>query len=206
MENIFEYTNDWFEVGTKPHWDKLIPKILPTRVLEIGSYEGAATCYLIDKIASEKDLEIHCIDTWDGGIEHRIREYDMSAVENRFIKNTQLAIEKAENNVSLNVHKGFSDKMLSKLFSNGKENYFDFIFVDGSHDATDVLLDATLSYRLCKLYGYIGFDDYLWFERSPVGNDLNRSPKLAIDAFTSIYCRKIRYLKSSIEQIYVQKL
>jgi predicted O-methyltransferase YrrM len=37
---------------------------------------------------------------------------------------------------------------------------FDFIYVDGSHQTADVLLDACLSFKLVKPGGIILFDDY----------------------------------------------
>ena len=45
MEN-FEFTNNWFNDAAKHQWDRLIPGIKPNKILEIGSYEGASTCYL----------------------------------------------------------------------------------------------------------------------------------------------------------------
>jgi hypothetical protein len=36
--------------------------------VEIGSYEGASACYLIEKPATSKEIELHYADTWEGGI------------------------------------------------------------------------------------------------------------------------------------------
>ena len=38
----------------------------------------------------------------------------------------------------------------------------DFIYVDGSHQAHDVLCDAILSFKLLRVGGIVCFDDYLW--------------------------------------------
>ena len=205
----YNFTNNWFESVAKGVWDTLIPQVNPTRILEIGSYEGASTCYLIEKLAPSKALEIHCIDMWEGGIEHKKEsgsEIDMSAVERRFHENTKIAIHKVENDVHLSIHKGFSDFQLSKLIAEGKQGYFDFIYVDGSHQAPDVLCDALLSFRLLKNNGVIAFDDYLWQEQLHYGTDPIRCPKPAIDAFTNIYCRKIRIMSAPLYQLYVQKI
>lgn len=203
MDSNFEFTNNWFESTAKPVWDQLIPRINPTRILEIGSYEGASACYLIDKLATKKEIEFHCIDTWDGGIEHT--NIDMPSVEKRFINNIQTAMKAATNSVELVTHKERSDLALSRLISSGKKNYFDFIYIDGSHQAPDVLCDALLSFRLLRKNGVIAFDDYLWQETLPYGTDPIRCPKMAIDAFTNIYCRKIRILNTPLRQIFVQK-
>jgi predicted O-methyltransferase YrrM len=95
----------------------------------------------------------------------------MSDVEKRFHHNTKLAISKVKNNVQIVTHKGLSNLALSKLITEGKQGYFDFIYVDGSHQAPDVLSDAVLSFTLLKRNGVIAFDDYLWQESLPYGTD-----------------------------------
>jgi len=207
MKNTaYNFTNNWFETTSKTVWDAFLPKIDPTRILEIGSYEGASACYLIDKLAAFKEIEIHCIDTWEGGVEHSRAKIEMSDVEKRFHQNIKTAIDNVDNNVDLIVHKGLSDFSLAKLISEGKSQYFDFIYVDGSHQAPDVLCDAILSFRLLKDNGIMVFDDYLWQERLPYGTDPIRCPKPAIDAFTNIYCRKLRVIKAPLSQLFVKKI
>lgn len=205
---MFEFTNTWFDNTARNVWDQLIPQIKPRSILEIGSYEGASTCYLIQKLAGTHPLEVHCIDTWQGGLEHQTGgndETDMNAVEARFRRNVEIAVRNARNPVELVIHKEFSDRALSKLLSEGKTSHFDFIYVDGSHQAPDVLCDAVLAFRLLKVNGIIAFDDYLWSERLPYGKDPIRSPKMAIDAFTNIYCRKLHIISAPLYQIYIQK-
>lgn len=52
----------------------------PKKVLEIGSFEGAATCSLIESNTWTDELTIFCVDTW-GGIEHKNRGINMKTVE-----------------------------------------------------------------------------------------------------------------------------
>src|SRR5690349_2821261 len=84
----FDFTNDWF-VQNVPTWDMLLPRFNPQRFLEIGAYEGRATCYLIDKFGDAPGVEITCVDTWEGGLEHD--RAGMSAVEARFDRNVAAA-------------------------------------------------------------------------------------------------------------------
>lgn len=198
------YTNNWFEGNAKHIWDGFIPLINSTRILEIGSYEGASASYFIENIARDKNIELHCIDTWDGGIEH-VNE-DMLQIEKRFYYNTNIANKKVFNNAELIVHKECSDVALSKLIAEGKLGYFDFIYIDGSHQAPDVLCDAILSFRLLKNNGFMVFDDYLWYEALSYGTDPIRCPKIAIDAFTNIYCRKVKIINAPLCQLFVQKI
>ncbi|MFP3567190.1 class I SAM-dependent methyltransferase [Paraburkholderia sp. SIMBA_030] len=207
--SLFKFTNNWFGAAAKGVWDQLIPQIKPEKILEIGSYEGASACYLIETLAKEQAIEIHCVDTWEGGIEHQAggtAEADMSSVESRFYHNVRLATRHSSDRVELVVHKGYSDECLSRLIAEGKKGYFDFVYVDGSHQAPDVLCDAILGFKLLKIGGVIAFDDYIWSEDLPSGKDLLRCPKPAIDAFVNLNFRKLRILSAPLYQLYAQKL
>lgn len=203
--NGYQFTNIWFD-GVKPVWEQIIPQIKPKTILEIGSYEGKSACYLIDKLAADSDIEIHCVDTWEGGVEHKAGEKDMNSVESRFKHNVSLAISKAKNKVDLVIHKKLSEDCLARLIADGKKNYFDFIYIDGSHQAPDVLSDAVLGFKLLKVGGFMAFDDYLWSETLPYGKDPLRCPKPAIDAFINLNIRKLNILSAPLFQLYIQKI
>ncbi len=205
---MYSFTTDWFEQTAQANWAKLLPEIRPTRILEIGSFEGASTCFLMDTLAGSEALEIHCIDTWGGGIEHQedgTAPSDMQAVESRFRRNTEHALSKAVHPVKLHIHKDLSHRALVRLLADGKENYFDFVYVDGSHQAPDVLCDAVLAFKLLKVGGVLAFDDYLWTNELTSAVEILRCPKPAIDAFVNIHFQKLRILKMPLYQFYVQK-
>ena len=199
----YNFTNDWFSSIPKPIWEQLIPQFKPKRILEIGSYEGASSTYLIEKLCNDQPIELHCVDTWSGGIEHT--GTNMGEVEARFDANIAHAQSLFPNRVIFHKYKGFSDAVLIKLLAEGKGGHFDFIYVDGSHQAPDVLADAILAFKLLRVGGVIAFDDYLWSEQLPGGMDPIRCPKPAIDAFTNIYCRKVQLLQAPLYQLYLQK-
>lgn len=200
-----EFTADWFDKH-RQIWDVLLPPMQAKRILEIGSYEGASTCYLIDTCAKDADIELHCIDTWQGSAEHQHGGNDMKAVEDRFNRNVQRAISRASHKVDLTVHKGPSDEKLAGLLAGSKRNYFDFIYVDGSHLASDVLLDGALALRLLRVDGLIVFDDYLWFENLREGKDPLQCPKIAIDAVVNNNFRKVEVLTAPLYQLFLTKL
>lgn len=202
-DQAYEFTNDWFNAIPKPVWETLIPQLQPKRILEIGSYEGASSTYLVEKLSPLHAIEMHCVDTWSGGIEHA--GTNMNAVEARFDANMAEAQRISPGKVTLHKHKGYSDQILPELLVQGFSNYFDFIYIDGSHQAPDVLLDAVFSFKLLKVGGVIAFDDYLWSEQLPGGVDPIRCPKPAIDAFTNIYCRKLNLIQAPLYQLYIQK-
>ena len=53
-------------------------------------------------------------------------------------------------------------KMIELLAKRRSWKILIFIYVDGSHEAPDVLFDAILAHKLVKNNGIIAFDDYLW--------------------------------------------
>lgn len=205
MANSSEYSFsvNWFGDRKKTVWEQLIPAVKPKRILEIGSFEGTTATYLIEKCAEWSELELHCVDTWSGGVEHQ--NIEMSDVEQRFLSNIEVAKSRVTYTPDIHVHKGTSAKSLPRLLAEYGENYFDFVYVDGSHQAPDVLFDAVLGFSLLRVDGLLIFDDYLWGEKLATGYDPIRSPKMAIDAFININIRKLEMLPVSMVQIYLRK-
>ena len=68
-------------------------RIEPTdRVLEIGSYEGLSTTYIIEQCSAFGPLHIHCVDTWEGAVD--LPPEAMNGVEARFDRNVMMAIDR----------------------------------------------------------------------------------------------------------------
>jgi cephalosporin hydroxylase len=200
------FTNEWFNDSAKDVWDKAIPILNPKKILEIGSYEGASACYLISKLTNIHSIELHCIDSWKGGAEHK-NVIDMKKVYSRFKKNINLTISQTSKTVDLKVHKGLSNIMLPKLLNENGLGYFDLIYIDGSHQATDVITDAIMSFLLLKVGGYIIFDDYLWKfnSGSKLDSQILNCPKIAIDSFCNVFFDKIEIIPYSTRQVFVKK-
>ena len=174
----YQYTKDCFNWAPRV-WEQLIPH-LPERknFLEIGSFEGRSAVWTVQHMM-EDGGEIVCIDTWEGGAEHVNDE--MSGAEDRFKHNIDLIMK---NFVDRTVQpiKSTSVEALGGLIAQKKE--FDFIYIDGSHLAKDVLTDACMAWPLLKNRGFMVFDDYLW---KPPGFTLLQRPKVAVDAFVNMF-------------------
>lgn len=181
----YKFTQDWFHWAPQV-WEQLIPH-LPERksFLEIGAFEGRATTWIIENMMSDGG-EIVCIDTWEGGEEHVNGE--MSGAEERFDYNVKVLETKYPNRV---VHKWkeLSITGLSALHHD-TTTYYDFIYVDGSHIAKDVLTDACMAWPLLKKGGIMVFDDYLWGDMTRP----NHVPKPAIDAFVNIFIEELKII------------
>ena len=61
--------------------------------------------------------------------------------------------------------------------NNFPEEKFDFIYIDGAHTSTQVLVDAINSFPRLKVGGIPAFDDYEWPKYSGTLNN----PKSGID-------------------------
>ena len=205
----YRFSTPWFDNTARSVWENMVPQISPKRILEVGSYEGASACFLIETLAPHHPIELHCIDTWQGGIEHqpgREAPANMNAVEQQFRKNMEIALSRYPGQVALQIHKGCSIDLLSGLIASGRKGKFDFVYIDGSHQAADVLADAVLGFELLAVGGVIVFDDYLWAENLPSGIDPLQCPKLAVDAFTNINARKLKILTAPLYQLFCQKI
>jgi predicted O-methyltransferase YrrM len=192
----YQFTKDWFQ-WSPPVWKQLIPH-LPERksFLEIGSFEGRSTVWTIENMMDDGG-EIVCIDTWEGGAEHVNNEMD--GAELRFEHNINTVREKhPERRVTK--CRGLSTQWLPAVT---QEKYlFDFIYIDGSHIAKDVLTDACMSWPLLKRGGFMAFDDYMW---KPPGFTLLDRPKFAVDVFTTLFENEL-LLAHSGYQLIVRKV
>ena len=222
----YQFTKDWFSWAPQV-WEQLIP-MLPERksFLEIGSFEGRSTVWIVENMMNPGDW-IDCVDTWEGGEEHGAE--DMTAVEARFEHNIDRALGGAvveerdgERKFPYPTHTRYASPapnegqrkrvykykctsaqyLGSKLAScvDGK-NLFDFIYIDGSHIAKDVLTDACMAWPLLKPNGVMVFDDYLW------GNprDVLHRPKAAVDAFTTLFAEELEIIHVGYQAVVRKK-
>jgi predicted O-methyltransferase YrrM len=202
LSEAFEFTTDWFS-RFAPVWRQLLERHKPRKLMEIGSYEGRAACFLIETCAAEAPIELHCVDTWAGGVEHDTGA--MPQVEGRFDRNIAAARERAAHPVDFHKHKSLSAPALVRLLAEGQAESFDLVYVDGSHQAPDVLADAVLAFMLLKVGGLIVFDDYLWALEPSGRQDFYNMPKPAIDAFVNIHQRKLAVIGAPLYQLYARK-
>lgn len=207
----YEFTEDWFSRHI-PVWQRILAALKPSKILEIGSFEGRSACFLIEQCPTlvEGPVSITCVDNWQGGIEHKAGgsvEAVMTEVERRFDHNTGLALGRTSRPVFLRKEKQDSRDALAGLLASGQMESFDLIYIDGSHEATDVLTDAVMAFPLLRVGGTLIFDDYVWSDQSPQIREPSRMPKPAIDAFVNIFHRKlVPYQWLPLWQFYVQKV
>lgn len=196
------FTNRWF-LSIVSYWPNIfraagwsLDVSKPYKVLEIGSFEGQSTCWMLNNLLTHPESEIFCVDPFTGSIEHNTNQ--TTGLFDRFCHN----IKSTGNSDKVKVCQGTSEQILPKLLASGI--LFDFCYIDGSHCAADVLFDAVLAWKMLRPGGLIIFDDYLWpvYQDQPLLN-----PKFAIDAFVNCHLDQIKYLQVPItsQQAFVKK-
>lgn len=160
-----EFEHDWFTVQI-PRWEKLLEPFVGTnaRILELGSFEGLSACFALWYLP---DAHITCVDSFAGW-------FATPELEGRFDRNVALVDAARVRKLT-----GTTHSILPQLVAN--EERFDFIYVDASHEALDVLADAALAWRLLEPGGLMLFDDYALDQGDPL-----LTPGIAVDAFHTV--------------------
>jgi len=117
----FSYA-DWFFYNV-PIWEKFLDKINNINYLEIGSFEGRSTVFVGEL---KKCNSVTAVDTWEGsGNEH----IGISFI--KVFKNFKNNISSIKKNVKF--FKGTSDNFFKK-----NKNIYNLIYIDGSHEYSQV--------------------------------------------------------------------
>jgi predicted O-methyltransferase YrrM len=205
LSKEYEFTSDWFSRSIDT-WKRIFSaRPAPRRVLEIGSYEGRSTVWIIENLLSERGGSLTTIDTWeeaaaaDAPLEQN--QAAMKRVEARFDRNISIAMRR-HSKVSVEKCKGQSAFLMSRLLADGASGSYDLVYVDGSHRAPYVLTDLVLAFQLCRVDGLIFCDDYLWQQQ----RELAETPKLAVDAFVTCFHQKVRVIPERLYQLYLHKI
>jgi predicted O-methyltransferase YrrM len=182
----YTFTQDWFSHNI-PVWEQLAT-LLPgepgsREFLEIGSFEGRSAVWIIENMMHDGDI-LGCIDTWKGSEEHINGE--LSGAEERFDHNIATLRAKYPERF-IDQYKNKSTVALAEIMQGDRSPTFEFIYIDGSHTAKDVLTDACMAWPLLKQGGLMVFDDYLWGD----SRDILHRPRLAVDFFVNIFAESL---------------
>lgn len=186
-----EFTRHWHDQHS-PAWQELAYYKPPNTYLEIGIYEGASMAWVTENTPVK---ELTGIDAWRSENEHA--HTDMRSCEVRFKQNLQ-ELKRSYPSKRFDIYKLTSEQALPYLLT--KQMRYDWIYIDGNHDASAVLLDLTLSWRLLNDDGLVILDDYAW------PNDNERlTPKMSIDFFMSIHTDYTIWPQSGYQMIIQKK-
>lgn len=160
----FRFSRPGDFTDNEPVWRRHLSHLRgrPVRGLEIGCFEGESTVWILEELLTHEAARLVCVDPWPD-----------AAVEARF----DLNVRQTARHARIAKRKGRSQDLLPTI-----TGPFDFAYIDGSHEACDVMTDAVHAWRLLAPSGIIVFDDYQW--RS---NTVRLPPCVAIDAFLSMW-------------------
>lgn len=174
------YTKLWHDAHVDV-WSAILPPLLPEGPrcwLEIGSWEGRSAAWTLDNLLTRENDELHCVDVWS-----------RQDVEDNFDANVGGRVSK---------HKGRSVDYLTV-----EKRRYCGIYIDGSHDAPDVLADAVLAWQRLDVGGVMILDDYGWHHPKHLAGRV--APKVAIDGFIFSHITRLRVLHMGW-QVMLQRL
>ncbi len=176
-----EFTNKWFErqAETLVKYFRQTPNT-SLHILEIGAFEGAGTVWFAEKLTHPKST-LTVVDPFSS-------EDEVTPVNEEVFERWKRNVVRGPNAAKINLRREKSSAALVKLISEGA--LFDFISVDGSHLAEDVLFDAVVGWSLLKVGGLMWFDDY---GSEPIG-----FAREAVDSFLLCHDRSNHTVKPPI--------
>ena len=183
------FTSDWFSNNALVNFDYITNYLNKEKqinsILEIGSHEGRSACWMLENMLSDTGT-MTCIDPFADRPVTAFAEDSIPedrTIETRFRANIA-EVKGADQTVNVMVDLSFS--ALAQLIVDKQQ--YDFIYVDGTHHADEVLADAVMCFGMLQSGGVMLFDDYLW-EDDP--RHLGRC-KASIDAFVNMFYDRLK--------------
>jgi len=157
---------------------------IKTKVLEIGTYTGISLINIVKLIPNSIGFGV---DRWTNYDEITLLEnIDELKVESSFYKNIKMeGLEERVKGI-----KGDSADVLFNMMKN--DEYFDFIYVDGSHLAFDCYLDLVQAWKILNQGGLLAIDDYLY--NTTAAGAFVDSPFEAVNHFLKKYQNEMKIL------------
>lgn len=142
--NKRKFSGDWTTVYSK-NWERWLKEFIgkpDIHGLEVGCFEGQSSCWFCENILTGQNSNLTCIDIFE--------KYKGKMIEPIFDNNTAgLPIIKI---------KGKSSYKLAELILQNKK--YHFIYIDGDHHRTQVLIDFVNCWQLILPDCPIICDDY----------------------------------------------
>jgi SAM-dependent methyltransferase len=132
-------------------------------VVEVGCFMGRSTCYIAELIKkSNKDVKFYAIDTFDGSQTEQCHidiSTQLTANNSSFLQEYEKHLDYCKVSQYVQTIRGTSLNSCNEF----DDSSIDIIYVDASHEYSDVLADITAWYPKLKQNGIICGDDYNHF-------------------------------------------
>lgn len=192
------YTATWFDHNIK-NWTKWLGYLKgkdDLTFLEIGCFEGRATKWLFENILTGINPLMVVVDIFEGGMEVGDKSlFFAKDLEQNFKENLKDHLK------DIVMYKGVSQEILRTDDFKGTMTGYDFIYVDGSHMAPEVLEDSIHAFRLLNKGGTLIWDDYGLHRYE----DKRMNPRMGIDAFLAVFEGKYEFIAKEY-QLCIRKI
>lgn len=178
----------WFE--NTEIFDNFIDTLKPKFIIEVGSWKGKSSHYMLRRALSHGDASIVCVDTWLGSSEHWLNpgwrallgiKNGRPTIQDQFMANVVHA-GLTEHVVPLPLPSRQASLILERI-RQGRPGFSELIFIDGAHDEASVYEDIDAYWPLLSPGGVIVGDDY--------GDDYWPGVVKAVERFRGEYADQI---------------
>ena len=163
-------------------------------IVEVGSYKGRSTAAMAFACVGT-NRKIYCIDPWIGQC-HDIPEKTSFEVWKDNIDKYQLA-------PYIKSFQGYSLEILKRWGELTGNKTIDFVFIDGSHEYVDVLIDFGLLLPLMKVEGWMAFHDVVetWPGSDYVWHDIAKFRLTDHEYSTTLACGRVKTAQKLSEEL-----
>jgi predicted O-methyltransferase YrrM len=150
--------------STRPVFEEVINTLRPNLIVEIGTWKGGSAFHMMDlALQHHKNVEMICIDTWLGSVEHWTGMFP--SIQPLLRNGRPILFEQFISNV---IHRGYQD-FITPLPVDSINGYsilkslelnIDLIYIDAAHDYYSAKLDFFLYSQLLRNGGYLIGDDF----------------------------------------------
>ena len=164
-------------------------------ILEIGSWSGVSMIEFLNILPLAHGT---CIDRWENYTENSQIIY---VQEKQIEESCRRNIRKRNLQHKIRLIKGNSSDILLRQLTG---EFYDMIYIDGSHTTIDVHVDLILSWEKLIIGGLMIIDDYEFTQDINEKEYLVKNPKYGIDIFLEKYTGKYNILHKSY-RIFLEK-
>ena len=180
-------SEDYFSINVY-YWDLILNKYFKEfSYLEIGSWEGSSALYILNNYKTKK---VYCVDVWD-----KDEKYEELYKKNfnNFLHNMEEFKDRY-----------FFFKERSDDFFKKNDEYFDLIYIDGTHESFQVDKDINNAWKFLNLNGIIICDDFFY---GNLYSGLNEDvPANSINKFIKKQQNKLKVLCVNNSQVFLRKI
>ena len=176
--NKYKYNHQcaWF-LGSEIKSDliKYVNPYVKHSILEIGSYEGLSACFFSDNFLWHDETKLTCVDPFDLG---DTTTPLLNTTKDNFLYN----ISVSNNSSKITFKNDYSNN-----FFKTNRDFYDIVYIDGSHVVDDIWLDMNETDKVLDKGGIMWLDDYMGGDTGVIKNVMDKFYELNRDRYIIIH-------------------